>query len=382
MSSPEVPSAAAGGASKGPSAGVSKLPASGGRPAALSAADAAKLPPPLPFVPGSWTLVVVPDTQMYAEENPAGLEAQTRWIAAQRAARNVPLVVQVGDLTNRNWPEQWQRVRAAFRHLDGVVPYSLVTGNHDYGPGGDSQTRDSGLNEFFDAAEYAKQPTFGGFFEAALQNERGEPCATALEQCGVEGSSPANPRLENNYHLFTAGARDWLALSLEWSPRDAVVAWADAVLRQHARRRAIVVTHAYLYSDNTRYDHIRRPEHFWNPYDYATAKLPGGTNDGEDLWQKLIARHEHVDFVLSGHVLNEGHGRLSSTTPGGHVVHQLMADYQERPLGGEGYLRLMEFLPDGQTVQVKTYSPVLDRYLTEPGQQFVLKLDAPAAKSG
>jgi hypothetical protein len=167
---------------------------------------------------------------------------------------------------------------------------------------------------------------------------------------------------------------------LEWSPRDAVVAWADAVLRQHPRRRAIVVTHAYLYSDNTRYDHVRRPEHFWNPYDYATAKLRGGTNDGENLWQRLISRHEHVDFVLCGHVLNEGYGRLSSTTPGGHVVHQLMADYQERPQGGEGYLRLMEFLPDGQTVQVKTYSPVLDRYLTEAGQQFVLKLDAEAVR--
>jgi hypothetical protein len=310
----------------------------------------AEPPVPLPFVPGSFTLVVLPDTQWYAESFPEQFEAQTRWIMANRVARNIPFVIHVGDLTNRNLPAQWENVRRALQHLDGM-PFVVTTGNHDYGRGGDTDTRESGLNEFFTPALFTRQPTFGGLFEPE--------------------------RLENSYHLFSAGGKEWLVVALEFGPRDAVVDWANRVLAEHPTRRTILVTHAYLYSDNTRYDHVRRPDHQWNPHAYPSAKLPGGTNDAQQLWEELVSRHDHIDFVLCGHVLNEGAARLSSPNPRGHVVHQLMADYQERAQGGEGYLRLMEFLPDGRTVQVKTYSPTLDRYLTDERQEFVLRLGGP-----
>jgi hypothetical protein len=48
----------------------------------------------------------------------------------------------------------------------------------------------------------------------------------------------------------------------------------------------------------------------------------------------------------------------------------MLANYQFRELGGEAYLRLLEFRPDGRTVQVKTYSPLHDRWMTAPDQQF------------
>jgi hypothetical protein len=51
-------------------------------------------------------------------------------------------------------------------------------------------------------------------------------------------------------------------------------------------------------------------------------------------------------------------------------VHQILANYQMRELGGEGYLRLLEFQPDGKRVRVKTYSPVLDAWMTGADQQF------------
>ncbi len=320
-------------------------------PSAPTSAQAASAP--LPFVDGSFTLVVLPDTQNYAEAFPDLLEQQTRWIADHHIDRNIAFVITLGDLTNRNTSDQWENVRRAFRRLDGVVPYVLVTGNHDYGTLGNTDSRETGLNTAFSLNDFFQRPTFGGVF---------------------------GPRLDNSYHLFTAGGRDWLVLALEWGPRDPVLDWADMILDKYPDRRAIVVTHAYLYSDNTRYDHVLRPEHRWNPYSYPSAKFPGGTNDGEDIWRKLVAPHDNVDFVLCGHVLNSGTGQLSSASPQGHVVHQIMANYQERPRGGEGYLRLMEFLPDGATVRVKSYSPVLDRYLTEPTQQFVLELSGVPAR--
>jgi hypothetical protein len=55
-------------------------------------------------------------------------------------------------------------------------------------------------------------------------------------------------------------------------------------------------------------------------------------------------------------------------------VHQILNDYEALRGGGSGYLRLLEFLPDGKTVRVKAYSPVLDKYLTDPRNQFDLIL--------
>jgi len=323
-----------------------------GRAPRVVASAPYKPPTPLRFVEGSFTLVVLPDTQIYSESYPGLFENQTRWIVENRVARKIAFVAHLGDITNRNTPEQWDNARRAMGHLDGQVPYAIAPGNHDYGPGGSTQTRDTYFNEYFPLAQQKQQPTFGGTFEPG--------------------------RLDNSYHLFHAGGRDWIVITLEFGPRNAVVAWANEVLREHAKRLAIIVTHAYTYLDDTRYDHVHHPDQHWSPYHYGCAKLPGGTNDGEDLWQKLVSKHENVAFVLSGHVLGDGAGRLSSATPHGNVVHQILANYQMRAIGGEGYMRLFEFLPDGETVQVKTYSPFLNKYLTDPQQQFLLKLGVPS----
>jgi len=310
-------------------------------------------PEPLPFVEGSWTLVLLPDTQLYAENHPEIFTSQTRWIVENRENRNIAFVLHEGDITNHNSPPQWGNARWSMSLLDGVVPYALAPGNHDYGPGGNASTRETLLNVFFPVALFEDLPTFGGVFE--------------------EG------KLDNSYHLFTAGGRDWLVLALEWGPRDEVVEWANRILRKYPNRTAMAVTHAYMYFDETRYDYATRPEQNWNPHKYPTAKLPGGVNDGEELWQKLVSRHRNFAFVFNGHVIGDGAAYLSSEGLHGNVVHQLLANYQMRPEGGEGYLRLMEFLPDGKTVQVKTYSPYLDKYLTDDQQQFVLELATPVA---
>ncbi len=52
-------------------------------------------------------------------------------------------------------------------------------------------------------------------------------------------------------------------------------------------------------------------------------------------------------------------------------MHELAAVYHDPP---EGYIHLLEFLPDGETVQVKTYSPHLDKHLSDSNRQFVLAI--------
>jgi hypothetical protein len=316
----------------------------------LAAEKPAQSPAPLPYVKGSWTLVLLPDTQNYCSSFPEIFTSQTNWIVNNRQKRNIAFVLQEGDVTNNNAPAEWENGRRSMSLLDGKVPYAIAPGNHDYIDKDQSQ-RLSKLSQYFPVSHFEKLPTFGGVYE------RG--------------------KMENSYHLFRAGGRDWIAIALEWGPRDGVLRWAGMVLDKYRNRSAIIVTHAYLYSDDTLYDVKTRTDQKWNPHSYWTANLPGGTNDGQEIWEKLVRLNQNVAFVFCGHVLNDGAGRLTSTGVCGNKVHQILANYQMREKGGEGYLRLVEFLPDGKTVQIKTYSPYLDNYLTDDQQQFRLEMPPP-----
>ncbi len=43
-------------------------------------------------------------------------------------------------------------------------------------------------------------------------------------------------------------------------------------------------------------------------------------------------------------------------------VYQILSDYQNEPNGGDGYLRILTFNPDSDTLQVSTFSPYLNSY--------------------
>ena len=300
------------------------------------------------FVPGSWTLVVLPDTQFYSESHPQLFADQTRWIAANKSRYDIRYVLHVGDIVNGDVAAQWTNAVAALGRLDGTVPYALVPGNHDYTDFYPART--SRINAYFPPSRFQSWPTFGGVKDAG--------------------------QIENSFHLFSAGGRDWLILALEFGPRDATVAWANSILDQYPNRRAILLTHAYLYDDDTRYDWAAKGAgQDWNPHSSAADWDLDGANDGEELWDKLVRQHPNVALVLSGHVANDGLGHLSSSNDFGGIVVQACVDYQIRALGGEGYLRLMEFRPDGKTIQVRTYSPYNGTYLTDPQNQYMVTLE-------
>ena len=321
---------------------------------AAAAEDPVSSEAPFSFVEGAFTIVVLPDTQGYAEDFPELFTAQTEWIAENAEARNIVFVLHLGDITDNNNEAQWEVARDAMAKLDGVAPYALCLGNHDIGPSGWTFTRKTLFNNYFPLEKYQDRPTFGGVFDA-------EP-----------------DRLDNSYHLFSADGRDFIVLALEFAPRDAVVDWANRVLGEHPDRWGILITHAYLYSDGTRYDwDAKGKKQMWSPHAYKVAKKPGQGNDGEELWRKLVSKHPKMLFVINGHVLNDGLGRLTSDNDAGNPVHQMLVNFQMKPKLGGGYLRLLEFLPDGTTVQVKDYSPVKDNYKTGPDNAFKLTIPAP-----
>lgn len=303
------------------------------------------------FVEGSWTLAVLPDTQVYSLRVPGLFDLQTDWVLRNAGRLDVKYVLHLGDIVNNNTAMEWERARAAMSRLDGKVPYAMVPGNHDYGPSGDASTRHTLMNDYFPFDKLSSFEGFGGAME--------------------EG------KLDNTWHLFEAGGREWIILALEWGPRDETIEWANQVMADHPDRVGILVTHAYMNNNDRRYDHTdtEHPQHY-NPHDYRT---PGGVNDGQELWDKLVSKHDFA-FTLNGHVLGDGTGYLASKNDTGTTTHQMLSNYQMRQLGGEGYLRIFEFFPDGQTVRIHSYSPLYDRYLLDPDQQMTLKLDQPRTK--
>jgi 3',5'-cyclic AMP phosphodiesterase CpdA len=314
----------------------------------LSAASSLRAQTPLKsaaFTPGSWSLVLLPDTQYYSDSYPDLFTLQTRWIAKNKDKYDIRYVLGLGDITDKNTDREWRNAKKAIDQLDGHVPYALASGNHDYSPHGDSASGRSGINEFFPPSKFEKWPTFGGVMKKG--------------------------NITNSYHLFSAGKTDWIVIVLEWAPSDAAVKWANEVLAKYPKRKAILVTHAYLFDDNARYDFAKKgKKQKWNPHSYTRKNC----NDGEELWQKLV-RKNNFALVVCGHVSIHCYGFLVSKNDRGNRVYQMLADYQSRPRGGEAYLRLLEFLPDGKTVHVKSYSPLCDKYLSDAGNQFSFELD-------
>jgi hypothetical protein len=131
-----------------------------------------------------------------------------------------------------------------------------------------------------------------------------------------------------------------------------------------------------MYHDDTRYDWKQYgPKQRWNPHGYGVAPATSDdVSDGEELWNNLVAKHENFVLTLNGHVLVDGLGRTVTATPGGRDVHQLLVNFQMKPNGGDGWLRLLEFRPDGQTVQAYDYSPTRGQRNESAQNQFAMQL--------
>jgi hypothetical protein len=283
---------------------------------------------------------------------PQIFNAQTQWIRDNAAALNIKLVLGEGDIVNGGGEiGQWQNADAAMKVLDGVVPYMSVIGNHDYDQNDPSKRTAStkNFNNYFGPNRYAGKSWYRGSY--------------------APGSN------ENFYGTFTLGGTNFLVIALEFMPRSTVLDWANSVVAANQDKEVIVLTHAYEYSDNTR---IGRCDE-WN----KTVFHLNSDNDGNDMWNKLVRKHENISLVLSGHVTaGDGTGRRADLGDNGNLVNQVLADYQTLPNGGNGWLRIMTFHPASNTIDVKTYSPWLKQYMTNAKNQFTLTWHAQGGLAG
>jgi UDP-2,3-diacylglucosamine pyrophosphatase LpxH len=280
---------------------------------------------------GNFTVIVLPDTQKYAESYPAIFTNQTRWIVSQIEGRNIVFVTQEGDIVD-TWDSEreWRNANESMSVLDDKIPYGVLPGNHDMSPGREMPY----LNRYFPVSRF-DYPWYGGSYPTG-QND-------------------------NSYQLFSAGGEGYVIIHLGFCPTPDVIEWADQVLKDHSDRRAIIVTHGYLDENAARNVHV-------------SSGMEGGCTapqfNTQYIWDDLMYPNQNVFLVLCGHVHAEA--RRVDDNIVGKPVHQILADYQGRENGGDGWLRVMKFAPSEDKIYVRTYSPYLDRYENDADSEFVL----------
>ncbi len=298
-----------------------------------------------PAPEGSFSVVVIPDTQAYRGQGTkvepksdrpvtnAALDAQVQWIVANLQTQRIAFVSHVGDLVDRNVPAQWEVARRALDRLHGCVPYGIALGNHDLTAKGDASL----FQQYFPASRFAGCAWYGG----TLDVRQGPACM---------GNNV------NSFQLFTAGGLNFVFLHLECNAPDEVLRWADGVLDRHADRRAMLTTHMGL-------GPLQRPT---DPNDFTDApkgrmqwsKIHGSRgNSPQQMWDKCFRRHANLFLVFYGDQSRTQ--ALHTVTPNdaGRPVFELLSDYGLSGKQNHPVLRVCRFRPRENRIEVATVDP-------------------------
>ncbi|MGN5954747.1 metallophosphoesterase [Sphingobacterium lactis] len=323
----------------------------------------------------SWSLVLLPDPQSYVkfERNVGIINMMTTWVKETADSLNTQFVLCTGDLVeqndlmnpngkaaNQNSRQQWTNIRGAFQRLDGYLPYVLATGNHDYG---------------HVSAEY-RSTHYDQYFSA----EQNGLNARALRDVGpnLNGASTA---VNATFEFQVPSGKKILVMVLEFAPRDTVLQWAKKIVDKpiYANHEVILLTHVFL---DKKSQHIVKQGYKIEDANYGAA-----------VFEKLVKPSKNIRLVFSGHIGEadkfDGHlGFRQDKNAAGKTVSQMTFNAQAmgggwHGNGGDGWLRYLEFLPDGKTVKVKTFSPLFAispatqhlAYKTEKNQEFEFSID-------
>ncbi len=270
----------------------------------------------------NFTIVVLPDTQVYSEKYPWVFDSQTEWIAENSEPLNIVFVTHLGDLVE-HWDSitEWENANRSMSKLDNKVPWGVSPGNHD---GFDGNL--TNFDEYFGYNRFKDESWYAGAYE--------------------ENNT-------NSYQLFSVGREGYLIFHLQYSPNDDVLAWVNTIINEYPNRWVIISTHRYMVG-------------------HGTNEL---APDGERIWERIVEPHaDQVMLVLSGHLPEE---EKRTDIVDGNPVHQLLIDYQSRENGGNGWLRILEFSPSQNKIFVKTFSPYLKEFERDSNSEFTLDLNRP-----
>ena len=283
----------------------------------------------------AYSFAVLGDTQILAESYPDKFTALYDWVLGNVEAKKIKFVLGLGDITNSSTNAEFDLAKKNIERMNGVVPYSLVRGNHD---------TENQMKKYFPVSAYKDK--LGGYY----------------------GSD-----IFNSWQELIVGEIKYLIFTLDYGAKDAVLNWASEIIAAHPEHNVIITTHAYLFRDGTTLDagDVVPPSNKGSQY-----------NNGDHMWDKLIKKHENIVLVLSGHDPCDYVVAAQDKGTNGNIVTQMLVDPQgvDKAQGGVGLVTMLYFSADGKTMQVETYSTDKKAYFLEENQ-FTLTLDLAEGKA-
>ena len=351
--------------------------------AGLALAQGTKGEPQIPVYPAledanSFSMIMVPDPQSYVKfaANQPLFDLQTAWIAQNIQRLNIKAALFTGDMVEQNNKliseplpneyngdqtsrQQWEAISRGLSRLDNRLPYIACQGNHDLG---------------YIAAEYrySMMPDY-------IYPERNMTFEKTLVSTGpnYEGIHT----MENAAFEFEDEA--WgklLIIAFEFAPRDEALDWARQLIesKRFENHKVIILIHSFLATNGER---IVNEGYKLTPRNWAQA-----------VWDKLVYPSKNIKMVLCGHTgtppVIKGTEKVDYQTTSayrvdpaadGHKVVQMMFNSQNgdgswNGNGGDCWVRILEFKPDGKTIGVRTFSPLFA--LSRLTQHLAWRVDA------
>lgn len=273
-----------------------------------------------------YSFAFVGDTQQLSEKYPDKVYGLYDWILANQESKNIEFVFGLGDITEGDADWEWDNNKNAISKMNGVIPYSLIRGNHD---------TSAKFYRTFGNETYMNQ--FIGFYQ--------------------ENS------INSSYRTLNLGSLNLLLLTLDFGADDAELAWGASIIEKYPNHKVIITTHSYMDSDNTTLDssHGSVPS-----YTIDDDKVEGRIyNNGEDMWNELVSKYGNIVLIVSGHIDHDHISYRQDEGVHGNVVTQMLVDPQTMDKeieGGVGMVCMMYFDEDFTNLQIEWYSTVRDEF--------------------
>lgn len=300
----------------------------------------------------AYSFAIIGDTQSLCERHTSHMKTMYQWIVDNKENKKIEYVLGLGDITEGDDRYskvfEWDAAKEAISLLDGVVPYSLIRGNHD---------TSENLNKTFANPTYMTQ--FNGFYK---END-----------------------INASYKTLTIGENNYLFITLNYGAFDDELNWACEIIEKYPNHKVIISTHAYLYHTGERLSSTNglRPK-TTNDDDFKYKILNNSTttddmyNNGDEIWEKLVSKYGNIQLILSGHVDTPYVVTSQDVGIHGNTVTQMLINPQdmdksasEAGVDGYGMVCMLYFNEDGSQMEVEYYSTVKNKYFITKNQYTV-----------
>ena len=282
-----------------------------------------------------YSFAFVGDTQQLSEKYPDKVYGLYDWILDNQESKNIEFVFGLGDITEGDADWEWDNNKNAIFKMNGIMPYSLVRGNHD---------TSAKFYKTFGTPEYMNQ--FIGFYK--------------------------ENNINSSYRTLTLGNLNLLLLTLDYGADDAELEWGASIIEKYPNHKVIITTHSYMEDDGTTLE----PSHGSTPSYSNDDDKPAGKifNSGEDMWTELVSKYGNIVLLVSGHIDHDHVVYRQDEGLHGNVVTQMLVNPQTMDKeidGGCGMVCMMYFDKEFTNLEIEWYSTVRDEYYGL-GDQFTI----------